>query len=172
MKTNKQIAEECAHAAWSWLCLKYGIPIPSVQQLFRYSSEPPIVMPSYQVSMTKQKPHYVPPVPGSAPGEIIASARNLEWLPQCKTNSHIESWTLQFVEGFTRAIEHQQRGPGMSNNKETVPPKATLNKIEFAKEFFPHLYRKNREKVQKILNRARAGVKREQQMIEEREGMR
>jgi hypothetical protein len=161
VKTNRQIAAECAEAAWSWLCERYGLPIPAVRQLLheipQLNSTPS--MPSYRISMTRKKPFYVPGVPSSKPGEVVIAGTSLLWLPNCRTNNTIESWTLQFVGEFTRSIELQKNW-----NQEKIPeditPRAILNQIEFAKLFFPHLARKHKEAIKEIMKSIRADLKR------------
>jgi len=160
MKTNRQIAEECAQAAWSWLCERYHIPIPTIQQMLRDSdsNRRTLKMPSYRVSMTRKKSFYAPGASPSNPGEVVIARNNLSWLQHCPTVNSIESWTLQFVEEFTRAIELQE-GWDDRNVKEGLRFRATLNQIEFAKEFFPHLHRQHREKLKLIARSARSELK-------------
>ena len=154
MKTNLQIADECAQAAWSWLCERYDIPIPRIQQIIKdlYYDKHPVEMPAYRVSTSHQKSFYVPGVVGSKTGEVVIAARNLEWLARFQTNNAIESWTLQFVKEFTWAIELQQRWKE-DKGPEHLSLKTALNQIEFAKEFFPHLFRENSESFNRILRK-------------------
>ena len=109
-------------------------------------------MPAYRVSMSHQKSFYVPGLPGSKAGEVVISAKSLQWLARFRTNNAIESWTLQFVEEFTWAIELQQRWKD-DKGPEHLSLKTALNQIEFAKEFFPHLYRENSESFSRILRK-------------------
>jgi len=161
MKTNKQIADECAVAAWSWLCLQYDIPIPRIQQIIKefYDETIEVAMPPYRVSLTRQRPLFVPPIPGSSPGEVIAAANNLQWLSGCRTNNRFESWTLQFVDGFTRIIEFQRKAGG-SVSMGDIQFRAMLNQVDFAKDFFPHLHRKYRQRLTQLLRVAKTEMRR------------
>lgn len=160
MKTNRQIAEECAQAAWSWLCERYDIPIPRIQQVIKtyYIETHVIDMPAYRVSMSHRKAFTVPGIPGTSKPEVVISGRQLLWLPGCRANNTIESWTLQFVGEFTRALELQRLAADPITADEPAL-KSTLNKIEFAKLFFPHLYRKERKPVTQILRRTKAELR-------------
>ena len=160
MKTNRQIVQECAQAAWSWLCERYGIPIPSIQQMFgdQDTGRNPLRMPSCRVSMTHKKSFYAPGKSPSKPGEVIIAGKNLSWLPHCSTKNSIESWTLQLVEEFTRAIELNESWEGKSATAE-IQTRAVLNQINFVREFFPHLYLQHRQRLNLIARNARSELK-------------
>jgi hypothetical protein len=159
VKTNRQIADECAQAAWSWLCEHYDIPIPRIQQIIKdfYFDRQQVVMPAYRVSVSHQKSFYVPGRDGSKTGEVVIAARNLEWLAGFQTKNTIESWTLQFVKEFTWAIELQQRWNDDQGPK-NLSLKTSLNQIQFAKEFFPHLYHQNSESLNRIVRKIRTNL--------------
>jgi hypothetical protein len=156
MKTNRQIATECAEAAWSWLCDRYGLPSPAIQRILNSPSS--VSMPSFRISMTRKRPFYVPGVPATRPGEVVISGTSLLWLPNCRTNNSIESWTLQFVGEFTRSIELQSNW-NFENLSVGLTHKAVLNQMEFAKTFFPHLTRKHKQGLSTILKEIRAEEK-------------
>jgi len=160
VKTNRQIAEECAQAAWSWLCERYDIPIPRIQQVIKtyYFDTQAVDMPGYRVSMSHRKAFTVPGIPGTSKPEVVISGQQILWLPGCRANNTIESWTLQFVGEFTRALELQRPADDPATAEEPAL-KSTLNKIEFAKLFFPHLYRKERKTVTQILRKTKADLR-------------
>jgi hypothetical protein len=140
--------------------MRYGFPLPTVQELFTGSLDGSFLpsMPAYRISMTRKKSFYVPGVPSSRPGEVVIAGTSLLWLPHCRTNNTIESWTLQFVGEFTRAIEVQKNW-----NEEKIPDdvvaKSVLNQIEFARAFFPHLCRKYKDTIREITRQLRADIK-------------
>ncbi len=163
LKTNRQIADECAEAAWSWLCERYEILLPSLQRLLdqEQDSGNSAHMPEYRVSMSHKKAFSVPGIPGSSPGQVVVSGTSLLWLPNCKTRNTIESWTLQFVGEFTRMLEMERQWLHGSTPDE-LTLRAVINKIEFAKLFFPHLYRADKVAVDQILRKSRkelAGIR-------------
>ena len=92
----------------------------------------------------------------------IIAGKSLTWLPKCRLNNSIESWTLQFVGEFTRAIELQQRA---TNGRvfDDLSLKTTLNQIEFTKLFFPLLYRKHHEVLSKMMKRVRSELRKQDQ---------
>jgi len=161
MKTNRQIADECAQAVWSWLCERYDIPLPTIQQVIQdlSSNGQQIEMPGYRVSMTQKKTSTVSGISNAQPNEVIIAGKSLSWLPKCRLNNAIESWTLQFVGEFTRAIELRRQGE-LGTEYDDLTLKATLNQIEFAKLFFPHLYRKHREALTQIMKRLHSAQRR------------
>jgi hypothetical protein len=155
LKTNRQIADECAEAAWSWLCERYDIPLPSLQQLLQTENHRnhPAGKPEYRVSMSHRKAFSVPGIPGSSSPQIVISGTSLAWLPNCRTKNTIESWTLQFVGEFTRMLEMERRW--LYESSEELTLRATINKIEFARLFFPHLYRADKVTIDQILRKSR-----------------
>jgi hypothetical protein len=156
LKTNRQIADECAEAAWSWLCERYDILLPTLQQLLNPEEDTrlPAAMPEYRVSMSHRKAFSVPGIPGSRRGQVVISGTSLLWLPNCRTRNTIESWTLQFVGEFTRMLEMERQWLHESMQEE-LSLRATINKIEFAKLFFPHLYRAEKVTIDQILRKSR-----------------
>ena len=163
MKTNKQIADECAQAAWAWLCERYEIPTPQIQLLINpeHGEGLNVGMPDYRVSMSHKKAFSVPGIPGSSAGQVVISGTNLLWLPNCRTKNTIESWTLQFVGEFTRMLEIERQWLHESTPEE-LTLRAVMNKIEFAKLFFPHLYRADKVTIDQIFRKSRkelAGIR-------------
>jgi len=162
MKTNRQIADECAQAVWSWLCERYGIPLPTIQQVLKDlpSNGQLMKMPGYRISMTQKKSSSVSGLSDLLSTEVTIAGKSLRWLSKCRLNNPIESWTLQFVGEFTRVIEFHRR---VDNGRkyDDVFLRSTLNQIDFAKRFFPHLYRKHREMLVKLAKRMRSDLQKQ-----------
>jgi hypothetical protein len=160
MKTNRQILEECAQAVWSWLCERYSIPLPSIRGMVeeQHPEWTFLCMPHIRVSPTRRNSFFAPGNSSMKPGEVTIAQKKLLWLPKCPTKNSIESWTLQLVEEFTRAIELRESLEGRSRPTQ-IAPRATLNQIEFAREFFPHLYKEHRGKLNQIARDARLDLK-------------
>ena len=124
MRTSQsEIAHKAATHAWEWLCEKYNLQA---------------MMPLYYLSRTGRFPKYV-----HIKRRVRIAVKRLTWATYVKKRvgwyanwipcELYESWALQFVHEFTHAIQGDQR-------RKYSEVETTRNEIDFAKEFFPHLF--------------------------------
>jgi hypothetical protein len=135
MQTIKEYYLKAAQDAWIWICLKYyiiggsedesyGMPVVKLSRTCRFAK--------YTLSKRTVR------IDIRCRVWNTYSLKSIGQHAPCISCTLKESVVLQAIHEFTHAVQHSQ-------HRKLSEVEATRNEIEYAKEYYPHLFKRLEE---------------------------